>query len=94
MAEITTADEALAALAEVASFANTTFGAHHEGRLGQLSTAVATARMAIEHLVDEDARELDLAKRIVRRDKVHGQDEAISPVGRSYEETLRIAGVG
>jgi hypothetical protein len=94
MAEITTADEALEALAEVVSFANTTFGAHHEGRLGQLRTAVATARMAVEHLVDEEVREVDLAQRIVRRDKVHGQDEAASPVGRPYVETLRIAGVG
>lgn len=94
MAEITTADEALAALAEVASFANTTFGAHHEGRLGQLSAAAATARMAVEHLVDEDAREVDLAKRIVRREKVHGDNEVASPVGRPHAETLRIAGVG
>lgn len=94
MSEITSHDDALAALDAVQAFAQETYGVHHAGRLAQLGTALSTARMAVEHLVDEDVRELDLAKRIVRRDKVHGNDEAISPVGRSYDETLRIAGVG
>jgi len=94
MSQVTTHEEALAALGAVKGFAEEAYGAHHAGRLGQLDTALSTARMAIEHLADEDARELDLARRIVRRDRVHGDNEVVSPVGRSYDETLRIAGVG
>lgn len=94
MSEITSHEEALAALEAVKAFAEETYGAHHAGRLGQLGTALSTARMAVEHLADEDARELDLARRMVRRDKVNGDNEVVSPVGRSYDDTLRIAGVG
>lgn len=93
MAEVTTHDEAVAALNAVQIWTEQTYGSHHSGRLAQLGAALSTAHMAIEHLVDEEAREVDLARRIVAREKVHGQDEAHSPVGRSYDETLRIAGV-
>lgn len=93
MSDITTHDEAVAALEAAEGFARNTYGAHHVGRLRQLSAALATARMALEHLADEEPREVDLANRIIRRETVHGPHEATSPVGRSYEETLRIAGV-
>lgn len=83
-------EEALATLASVRSSMTAHFGAHHEVRLGQLVAALDTAVMAVEHLVDEEAREVDLANRIVARDTVHGQHEASSPVGRAHAETLHI----
>lgn len=86
-------DDAIAALKAVSASMRATFGPHHEGRLGQLDQAIATAVMAVEHLVDEDARETDLAVRIVNRDKVHGDHEVTSPVNRPHAETLKIAGV-
>jgi hypothetical protein len=89
-----TPDEALAVLADVRASMTGHFGAHHEARLGQLVGALDTAVMAIEHLVDEEMREADLAARIVARTAVHGQHEATSPVNRPFEDTLRIAGRG
>lgn len=87
-------DEALAALADVRASMAGHFGAHHEARLGQLGGALDTAVMAIEHLVDEEVREVDLANRIIAREKVHGEHEVADPLGRPYEDTLRIAGRG
>jgi hypothetical protein len=87
-------DEALAALADVRASMTAHFGAHHEARLGQLAAALDTAVMAVEHLVDEEAREVDLANRIIARDTVHGQHEVVSPVSRAHADTLRIAGMG
>lgn len=87
-------DEALAALADVRASMTAHFGAHHEVRLGQLAAALDTAAMAVEHLVDEETREVDLATRIVNRDTVHGHHEATSPVNRPFQDTLRIAGKG
>jgi membrane-bound lytic murein transglycosylase MltF len=87
----TSPDEALAKLADVRASVTGHFGAHHEVRLGQFTAAIDTAVMAVEHLIDEEAREVDLANRIVARDTVHGQHEATSPVGRTHSDTLRIA---
>lgn len=87
----TSPDEALAKLADVRASVVGHFGAHHEARLAQFTAALDTAVMAVEHLVDEEAREVDLANRIVARDTVHGQHETSSPVNRAHAETLRIA---
>jgi hypothetical protein len=88
-------NDAIAALTAVAASMRAQFGEHHAGRLGQLDQAVATAVMAVQHLVDEEAREVDLANRIIAREKVHGSDasnEVSSPISRDYADTLRIAG--
>lgn len=66
----------------------------HSARLDALDSALAAATMHVEHLFDEEVREVELAGRISRREKVHGLDpshEVISPVGRSIEHTLDIA---
>jgi hypothetical protein len=58
---------ALAALEQVREWVHTDFGPpgpDHSGRLAQLDSALATARMAVEHLFDEDLRERDLHRRM------------------------------
>jgi len=50
-----TPEQALAALTEVGEAMRTTFPDHPD-RLGQLDAALATAAMAVTHLVDEELR--------------------------------------
>lgn len=90
-----TRDDALAKLDEVRAAMHEQFGDEHgthEARLAALDSALASAAMHVEHLHDEEAREIDLAQRIVARETVHGGHEVTSPVGRNHKHTLAIAG--
>jgi hypothetical protein len=58
---------ALAALEQVREWANADFGPpgpDHSLRLGQLDSMLNGAAMAVQHLVDEDARERHLRSRL------------------------------
>jgi hypothetical protein len=72
---------ALAALEQVREWAHTDFGPpgpDHSVRLAQLDSALATAGMAVEHLVDEDVRHRHLHQRIVNEPAlatIHGHQD-------------------
>ncbi len=66
----------------------------HLSRLEQLDHALATVAMATDALFDEEIREVELARRIVSRAKVHGDNEVHSPNGRPIEHIKIIAGRG
>jgi hypothetical protein len=86
-------DEAQAALESVRAAIHDKFEDEygtHQGRLAAFDAALATAAMHVDHLHDEEDREIELAKRIVSRAQVHG-GEVISPLGRRYEHSLAIA---
>lgn len=68
--------------------------ATHSLRLQQLDSALATAAMAAECLFDEEEREIELAQRMVARTRVHGDNEVISPTGRTREQAAVIAARG
>jgi hypothetical protein len=53
----------------------------HTSRLEQLEGSLATAVMAAEALFDEEEKETDLAKRVMSRTRVHGDNEIVSPIG-------------
>lgn len=86
-------DDALAALGAVKAAMHEQYP-DHEARLGQLDAALDTASMAVQHLADEEAREVELARRLVRREKVHGDNEVVDPHGRPFENVLQRAGMG
>jgi hypothetical protein len=90
-----TAEEALAKLDEVRAAMNDQFDDEHgthQVRLHALGAALDTATMHVGHLHDEEDREQELAQRIAKRARVHGNDEVVSPVNRAHEHTLAIAG--
>ena len=87
-----THEEILSAIEDIKAEVHGMYGAHHAARLAQLDGALDTAAMAVQHLLDEEEREVDLAQRILNRATVHGNDEAKSPTERSMDEIRRIAG--
>lgn len=78
------------ALSELREAVPAMFGPHHESRLAQFDSAMATALMAVEHLADEQVRELELAKRRLDRATVHGSDEVMSPLGHGLEHARAV----
>jgi len=69
-----TVEQAKAKLAEVGDAMATQFGGKHPDRLNQLTAALATADMAVEHLFDEEMRRADNEKR--REERIRAQVEA------------------
>ena len=96
-----TREEALAMLETVRKAMHEQFedgtekhGHTHAPRLHAIDGALDNAAMHIQHLHDEEAREVDLAQRILRRETVHEKDEVRDHSGRSLDHTRTIAARG